>query len=72
MSQMQRMLRAIQDEYEYPVDTEFTINVSDSGEYSVDLLQCRPLQVLKDKTGVTVRGFCGNLLFLLFRRLWIN
>ena len=31
MSQMQRMLRCIQNEYEYPVDTEFTINVSDSG-----------------------------------------
>ncbi|MBQ6163012.1 MAG: phosphoenolpyruvate synthase [Clostridia bacterium] len=54
MSQMQRMLRCIQDEYEYPVDTEFTVNISDSGEYSVNLLQCRPLQVLKEKSGAAV------------------
>ncbi len=49
MDQMRRMLRCIQDEYEYPVDTEFTINISENGEYSIDLLQCRPLQVQKDK-----------------------
>ena len=54
MSRMQRMLRRIQDEYEYPVDTEFTINVSDDGEYSIDLLQCRPLQVISDRAGITV------------------
>ena len=45
MDQMRRMLRCIQDEYEYPVDTEFTINLSENGEYSIDLLQCRPLQI---------------------------
>ena len=54
MPQMQRMLRCIQEEYEYPVDTEFTVNVSDNGEYSVNLLQCRPLQVLKEKSGAAV------------------
>ncbi|MBR5730985.1 MAG: phosphoenolpyruvate synthase, partial [Firmicutes bacterium] len=45
MEQMRRMLRTIQEEYDYPVDTEFTINVSESGDYSIDLLQCRPLQI---------------------------
>ncbi len=54
MEQMKRMLRCIQDEYEYPVDTEFTINISESGEYSIDLLQCRPLQVQKGKTGTVI------------------
>ena len=54
MEQMRRMLRAIQTEYEYPVDTEFTINISDSGEYSIDLLQCRPLQVMKSEGGTAV------------------
>ena len=47
MEQMRRMMRCIQDEYDYPVDTEFTINISEDGEYSVDLLQCRPLQIQK-------------------------
>ena len=54
MEQMQRMLACIQEEYEYPVDTEFTINVAESGEYSVDLLQCRPLQVQKGKSGTVI------------------
>lgn len=51
MEQMKRMLRCISDEYDYPIDTEFTINVSDNGEYSIDLLQCRPLQVQKESKG---------------------
>lgn len=51
MERMRRLLRCIQDEYEYPVDTEFTINISENGEYSVDLLQCRPLQIQKTKSG---------------------
>ena len=54
MDQMRRMLHCIQEEYEYPVDTEFTINISENGEYSIDLLQCRPLQVQKGKTGNAV------------------
>lgn len=48
MEQMQRLLKCIQTEYDYPVDTEFTINISENGEYSIDLLQCRPLQLQKD------------------------
>ena len=47
MDQMKKILSCIQDEYQYPVDTEFTINISENGEYSIDLLQCRPLQVQK-------------------------
>lgn len=54
MEQMKRMLRCIQDEYEYPVDTEFTINISDNGDYSVDLLQCRPLQIQKTSSGTVI------------------
>jgi len=51
MEQMKRMLRCVSDEYDYPIDTEFTINISDNGEYSIDLLQCRPLQVQKASKG---------------------
>ena len=54
MEQMKRMLHCIQDEYQYPVDTEFTINISESGEYSIDLLQCRPLQIQKGRTGTVI------------------
>ena len=54
MEQMRRMLHCIQEEYRHPVDTEFTINISENGEYSIDLLQCRPLQVQKGKSGTMV------------------
>ena len=48
MKQMGEMLGAIQKEYDYPVDTEFTINLSEEGDYVINLLQCRPLQVYQD------------------------
>ena len=54
MDQMKRMLACIQEEYEYPVDTEFTINISENGEYSIDLLQCRPLQIQKGQSGTVI------------------
>ena len=54
MEQMKRMLHCIQEEYDYPVDTEFTINISDNGDYSIDLLQCRPLQVQKTSGGTVI------------------
>lgn len=54
MDQMKRMLRCIQEEYQYPVDTEFTINISESGEYSIDLLQCRPLLVQKESAETVI------------------
>ncbi|MCR4652049.1 MAG: PEP/pyruvate-binding domain-containing protein [Lachnospiraceae bacterium] len=48
MKQMRELLTTIQHEYEYPVDTEFTINLSEDGDYVINLLQCRPLQVYQD------------------------
>ena len=54
MEQMKRMLHSIQEEYEYPVDTEFTINLSENGEYTIDLLQCRPFQLIKGTAGISV------------------
>ena len=60
MEQMKRMLHSIESEYEYPVDTEFTINISDNGEYSIDLLQCRPLQVQKSISGTVIPKDISN------------
>lgn len=48
MTQMKDILATIQKEYDYPVDTEFTINFSEDGDYVINLLQCRPLQVFED------------------------
>ena len=65
MDQMRRILRCIQNEYEYPVDIEYTINLSESGEYSIDLLQCRPLQVQKAQSGSAIpEGIPKERIFL--------
>ena len=44
MEDLRTILNRLQTEYRYPVDIEFTINVSPEGQYYIDLLQCRPLQ----------------------------
>ncbi len=41
---MRKMLRTLEDAYDYPVDVEFTCNFH-NGDYRINLLQCRPLQV---------------------------
>jgi len=48
MRDMRDILEVIQEEYAYPVDTEYTINFAQDGSYVIDLLQCRPLQLTKE------------------------
>ena len=55
MAQMKDILRTIQETYEYPVDTEFTINFAENGDYVINILQCRPLQIFEDSMSVTLR-----------------
>ena len=45
MADLRDMLALIQKHYDYPVDTEYTVNFAPDGSYMIDLLQCRPLQV---------------------------
>lgn len=42
---LKEILSTIEKNYKYPVDIEFTINFSKSGDFVINLLQCRPLQV---------------------------
>jgi hypothetical protein len=41
---MQKILTTLENNYQYPVDIEFTVNFSKSGKPIINLLQCRPLQ----------------------------
>ena len=41
---MQKMLQVLDSKYQYPVDVEFTLNFSRSGQMQLNLVQCRPLQ----------------------------
>ncbi|MGC9454389.1 MAG: PEP/pyruvate-binding domain-containing protein [Phycisphaerae bacterium] len=42
---MREMLSVLESAYEYPVDVEFTANFFDGERPSINLVQCRPLQV---------------------------
>lgn len=48
MRDFRDLLALLESAYGNPLDTEFTINLSSSGEYVINLLQCRPLQSLQD------------------------
>jgi len=48
MQMLQKIMHCIQNEYNHPIDIEFTINFSRDGDYVVNLLQCRPLQIFQD------------------------
>jgi len=41
---MQKILKALESAYSYPVDIEFTANFTEDGRTMINLLQCRPLQ----------------------------
>ncbi|MDR2770493.1 MAG: PEP/pyruvate-binding domain-containing protein, partial [Clostridiales Family XIII bacterium] len=45
VNNMRRILAAVEKEYSYPVDVEFAVNFSKEGDFMINLLQCRPLQV---------------------------
>jgi hypothetical protein len=51
---MQRMLKTLEEHYEYPVDTEFTTNFTLDGRMKINLLQCRPLQTKGTGTRVNI------------------
>lgn len=40
---MQKVLKTLEEVYENPVDIEYTVNMDESGDFIVNLLQCRPL-----------------------------
>ncbi|MHB1276406.1 MAG: PEP/pyruvate-binding domain-containing protein [Candidatus Humimicrobiaceae bacterium] len=42
---LRQLMSVIQKEYNYPVDIEFTCNFTQRGDFLINLLQCRPLQV---------------------------
>jgi pyruvate, water dikinase len=55
ISDMREMLRILQDAYGCPVDIEFTTNFMEDGTYRINLVQCRPFQVQRGRTGLTPR-----------------
>jgi hypothetical protein len=46
---MRKILRTLEQHYNYPVDIEFTVNFSHDNKPIINLLQCRPLQTRGEK-----------------------
>ncbi len=51
---MRKMLQVLQLAYGYPVDIEFTCNFRTEADFSINLLQCRPLQININPKNVTM------------------
>jgi len=49
---MRKMLKTLENYYQYPVDIEFTVNFTDNDEFKINLVQCRPLQTKGIKASV--------------------
>jgi pyruvate,water dikinase len=45
VDEVRAMVRTLADAYRYPVDVEFTANFTAGGQFRLNLVQCRPLQV---------------------------
>jgi pyruvate, water dikinase len=45
VDEMRSLLETLRDAYRYPVDVEFTANFLAGGDFRLNLVQCRPLQV---------------------------
>lgn len=49
ISDMRDMLQKLQTAYDYPVDVEFTANFTERDRYKINVVQCRPLQIVMDR-----------------------
>ena len=64
-STMQRLLKILENYYQYPVDIEFTVNFTENEMFKINLLQCRPLQTkgLKANVHIPENIEAGKILF---------
>ena len=59
------ILKALEEDYQYPVEIEFTINYAKNDTFKINLLQCRPLQTrgLGHKVDIPKHIIGDNMLF---------
>ncbi|MFH1542295.1 MAG: PEP/pyruvate-binding domain-containing protein [bacterium] len=51
---MQKLLKILEANYQYPVDVEFTVNIDSHDDLRVNLVQCRPLQTRGESPQVRI------------------
>jgi hypothetical protein len=84
---MQKLLKTLEEAYQYPVDIEFTVNRTTNGAAKINLLQCRPLQtkglkkrvsipqqIAEDKVFFSAEGgfMGGNTALPIKRVIWVD
>ncbi|MHA1728727.1 MAG: PEP/pyruvate-binding domain-containing protein [Promethearchaeota archaeon] len=52
ITDMREMLKILENAYVIPVDIEFTANFLENGQYKINLLQCRPYQLKKERSKI--------------------
>jgi len=64
-AEMKRMLKALESEYQYPVDMEFAANYTANHQLKINVLQCRPLQAkgLGGQVKIPAKIPAGKILF---------
>jgi hypothetical protein len=64
MTMIQDILVTLQEHYQTPVDTEYTINFKSDGTFIMNLLQCRPLHVWQQAVDKAIPNITkDNILF---------
>jgi len=53
---MHGLLKNLEKAYSYPLEIEFTVNFNDVGDFRINLLQCRPLQVIGVEKNIEFPG----------------
>jgi hypothetical protein len=51
---MQKILKTLEEQYQYPVDIEYTVNITQDDKPVINILQCRPLQTRGEKGRVEI------------------
>ncbi|MFZ0788592.1 MAG: PEP/pyruvate-binding domain-containing protein [Chromatiaceae bacterium] len=59
VADMRQMLSILEEAYQYPVDIEFTANFAGDDQYKINLVQCRPLQIVTDVAATSLPDCVG-------------
>ncbi len=60
---MQKILKVLERVYGNPVDIEYTVNMDNTGDFVVNLLQCRPLYLGQEGKNVDLKSLNLNEVF---------
>lgn len=60
---MQNILKTLEENYNFPVDIEFTVNIGKQHSFVVNLVQCRPLSISKSNENIEIPQIQDNILF---------